>query len=52
MYAMCATSDLERNNNKKDLVTWNYCNKRKYESDATKITIIKVKYKNKVYENK
>ena len=40
---MCAASDLERNNNKKDLVTWNYCIKGTYKSDATKITIIKVK---------
>jgi len=40
---MRAKNDLERNNNKRDLVTWNYCIKGKYKSDATKITIIKVK---------
>ena len=40
---MCATSDRVINNNKKDPVTWNYCVKGTYESDATKITIIKVK---------
>ena len=40
------------NNNTKDLMTWNYCVKGTYKINASKLTIIKMTLKNKVYKNK